>query len=116
MSNEPQTQQLAEIPLQQSDLSLDVAFDILADSQRRAVLTYLLQFERRADLEELADHVIDTDATDTDGHRGATLHHLHLPKLADAGLITYDGEQQTAVATDSIQHLRPYLEWAEQVH
>lgn len=115
MSNEPQTQQLTETPLQQSDLSMDVAFDVLADGRRRAVLSYLLQYERRASLEELADHVLATEPAVTDDRARATLHHLHLPKLADAGVITYDGEQRMAVATDSIRTLKPYLEWADQV-
>ena len=116
MSNEPQRQELTGNPLQRSDLSLDVAFDVLADGRRRAVISYLIQDERRVDLDELATHVTAVEPTAADGQAAATLHHLHLPKLADAGLISYDGTQQTVVADDSIRTLKPYLEWANRVN
>lgn len=112
MSNEPQPPGVTDETVPRSGLSLDVAFEILANGRRRAVLSYLLEDERRADLEDLAAHVTTTVPTDADRPTAATLHHLHLPKLADAGLISYDHEQGTAVARDSIRDLEPYLEWA----
>ena len=116
MSNEPQTQRQTSDPLQRSTLSLDVAFDILADGRRRAVLSYLIQDERQADLDELATHISAVEPTVADGQAATTLHHLHLPKLADAGLISYDSEQRTATANETIRTLKPYLEWANQVN
>ena len=115
MNNEPQRQELTGDHLQRPDLSLDVAFDVLADGRRRAVLSFL-QDGGRADLQELAAHVTATDSAVPDGRAAATLHHLHLPKLADAGVINYDSEQRTAVANDSIRRLEPYLEWANRMN
>lgn len=116
MSNEPQTQKQTSDHIERPTLSLDVAFEILADGHRRAVLSYLIQDERRTDLDELATHISAVEPTDTNGQAAATLHHLHLPKLADAGLVNYDGAQQTVVANDSIRVLEPYLEWANQMN
>lgn len=111
MSNEPQRRWSSAEPVVTSDLSMDAAFDVLADGRRRAVLSYLLGDRERADLEDLAAYVT-TEVGGADERAAATLHHLHLPKLADAGLISYDHEHRTAVARDSIRNLEPYLEWA----
>lgn len=90
---------------------MDVAFEVLADDRRRVVVSYFLEDRERADLEDLAAHVT-AEAGVTDDRAAATLHHFHLPKLADAGVIRYDDEQRLAVATDSIRDLEPYVEWA----
>ena len=112
MSNEPQRRELTHDPLQTSDLSLDVAFEVLANARRRTTLSYLLRYERRAELEDLAAYVAASETTDVDERAAVTLHHIDLPKLADAGLIRYDADRRTAVADDLIQELEPYLEWA----
>lgn len=114
MSNEPQRRETANGAAFTPDLSLDVAFDILADGRRRAVLSYLLKGDDRADLEDLATHVTSVEPTGGAKRATATLHHLHLPKLADAGLINYDEDRKIATAQDLIRNLEPYLEWARQ--
>ena len=93
------------------NLSLDVAFDVLADSNRRDILSYFTTGPDQADLQDLVDYV---GTANENRHTATTLHHLHLPKLAEAGLIRYDHERKMVVARDSIQDLEPYLEWARQ--
>jgi hypothetical protein len=74
----------------------------LANLYRRVVLYYLREHER-ASLDNLASCVAGWAASGV-GARQTTdpetvrmsLHHVHLPKLADAGLITYDADAQRA--------------------
>jgi len=73
----------------------------LANQQRRAILTYLQQTQSgTATVEELAsfiaEHEDEQSSTPigTDGQNITMwLHHMHLPKLADANLITYDPDR-----------------------
>lgn len=75
------------------------AFEALANSQRRHVLAYL--GERSGDdpvhLDDLINQVIarelvDGSSTVDPDSVAATLHHVHLPKLDDLGLVEYDPE------------------------
>jgi hypothetical protein len=85
------------------NLSLDTIFDILSHSYRRQILSYLSQTED--DLATIADLVTviskhesesETSVQRTqDDAVGIALHHNHLPKLADAGLIEFDTRSET---------------------
>ena len=71
----------------------DAIFRALADGQRRALLAYLRE-ATEATVEELTA-VIEGQASGyrRDDHGSdlvVRLHHVHLPKLADADLVTYD--------------------------
>jgi len=79
-------------------LSLNGVFDLLADDRRRYVWEYLSgRPGNRIPLAELSDRVssYESDAG-TEASPGArhavrvSLHHVHLPKLADASLLEYD--------------------------
>ncbi|WP_227378574.1 DUF7344 domain-containing protein [Haladaptatus halobius] len=85
------------------DLSLDTIFDILSHSHRRYVLSYLSQTED--DLATVADLVAfvsnhesedetSVQRTQDDAVRVA-MHHNHLPKLDDAGVIEFDTQSET---------------------
>ncbi|MFC6825887.1 DUF7344 domain-containing protein [Halopelagius fulvigenes] len=74
----------------------DELFDALADATRRRTLWLLLD-ERRTTVEELADTLLGWRTAER-GVVGAderekvllSLHHIHLPMLADRGLVAYD--------------------------
>ncbi|QLG28551.1 hypothetical protein HUG10_13795 [Halorarum halophilum] len=75
-------------------LSPDTVFEVLADRDRRAALSYLRESEDDAvSFETLTTHVAERDA-DPDGRdRGqlaVRLHHATVPRLAGAGLVEYD--------------------------
>lgn len=74
-------------------LSADTTFSLLADGQRRRVLAYLSEMQgETADVGDLAEHVAD----EVDRRRALTaLYHVHLPKLADAGVVEYDRRSET---------------------
>lgn len=81
-------------------LSIDATLELLADRERRAVLGYLMDDPRgTATVSELADHLAEmraeeagdeADPEEAGDEATTTLHHVHLPKLADAGVVEYD--------------------------
>ena len=80
--------------------SLDQLFDLLGAMRRRFVLYYLNDVEAEVvPLAELVTHVRDSGVraaqvpTDRETIRLA-LHHVHLPKLEEAGLIEYDPRKE----------------------
>ena len=95
---------------------IDLLFEVLADRQRRLVLGHLEATDDSvAAYADLVDHVVgetQTEATDDARERvAADLHHRHLPKLADAGLIDYDQRSET-VRYWGDETLPPLLELA----
>lgn len=71
--------------------ALDALFEALADERRRYVLAYLDAGEEDvATVPDLVDHVADEASVDDRERVSVALHHAHLPKLADAGLVEFD--------------------------
>lgn len=76
----------------------DEVFAALGERARRLAL-YYLRWRRRADVDELADVVTGWQRADRRGMASraerdrirAALHDRHLPVLAEAGLVDYDG-------------------------
>lgn len=79
---------------------------LLSDPVRRLALTEVVEANGRANLDGITEAVSrrgaaeSADSTDTvpgDGDAlGVALHHVHLPKLDDAGWIRYDSEARVA--------------------
>jgi len=72
---------------------LDELFEVLADGDRRRILAYLADTDDGvAAFSDIIEHVADDSAEEsTDKERVAvSMHHTHLPKLADANLVEYD--------------------------
>lgn len=104
---------LALDPARAGDESLDALFDALADPRRRAALSVLADASGPTSTTALARAV----AAREDGRRPQTvpadrveavrvsLIHAHLPRLADADLVTYDPDA-SVVAYDGHPDLR----------
>lgn len=79
-------------------------YRVLSNERRRDCLRYLRQASETATVDELSDHLREADG-DPERVRVA-LHHVHLPQLADAGLLTWDRAGGT-VALESLAHRLP---------
>lgn len=81
---------------------VDSLSELLADPHRRAALTCLAGRRAPVGLHALARQVLDSlgsaraDSSAADVERLAiALHHNHLPRLADGGLVEYDVDRRT---------------------
>ena len=91
--------------------SLDDVFRALAASRRRAICRY---FESSgddvADLDDLVDFVVETEraerSDDRPDHRrevAVDLHHVHLPVLAEAGVVEFDSRSGSVLYRSDYQ-------------
>lgn len=81
-------------------LSIDAILELLSHRERRKVLEYLVQTTAdTVQVEELLEYLAEDEADRTGGSPSrarfeTSLYHLHLPKLADAGIVDYDPRTQ----------------------
>lgn len=81
-------------------LSLDATFDMLAHSERRIILQMLVSSsDHTATIDELVTRLVQHEADKTgempnpDGIE-TQIHHVHLPKMENVGLIEYDARSE----------------------
>ncbi|WP_207591654.1 DUF7344 domain-containing protein [Halomontanus rarus] len=96
--------------------SLDSIFDLLSHHRRRAVLDLLLTHDRPLTLTDLRNEVVarerDTEITEIPEKRvngvHVDLYHVHIPKLVEAGVATYDRERKLVEPTEKLSQLEPF--------
>jgi hypothetical protein len=96
---------------------LDVVLDLCTAADRRIVLAVLLREQRRLTLNDLVKWILmqrhDGPLTEIPSEEinriRLSLHHHHVPKLSDAGVITYDRERRLVEPTEELDKLRPSL-------
>ena len=103
--------------------SLDTVFDLLSDARRRYTLYYLFAMEGDvAEFEAVVNAVCNYEGAGTDSTSPSPpenirvkLHHSHLPKLAEAGVIDYDRRQGTIrfTPTPPLEEWVEHAEWKE---
>ena len=76
------------------------------DDRKRTILTYLTTVGGAVTVDELIDQLLareptetDTDRTDARERLAIALYHVHLPKLADLGSITYLRDERTMLVS-----------------
>ncbi len=92
-------------------------YRLLGESRRRYLLYQLLD-EPCVTIDDLATQIVawergqSTDAVDEETHQRVciSLVHVHLPMLADHGVVEYDLRSGDVVLTDGIDELEPMLE------
>ena len=84
----------------QQELTSETALQLLSHPQRRQIVKQVAQTGHVTTVDQLSTHSTQTDRQSSD--RAETpdtqpidLHHVHLPKLHDAGVIVYDSDRQT---------------------
>lgn len=114
------------------DQSIDATFDVLSDRHRRHILKSVLDHGQEIALSELAENIA---ARDTGPPRSevsprvsensmevpedkvqeftASLHHVHIPKLADAGVVEYDTDRDIVRPTESTRQIEHILKQTE---
>lgn len=98
-------------------LSKDDLFELLSDHRRRSVLRCLAAHEgsEPVGVGTLVDRVSSEGSSTgrvSDAHERARiqLHHNHLPKLEDHGIIEYDPARERVTPARDLTPLLPYLE------
>jgi len=87
-----------------TDLTPDERYRLLANDLRRDALAVLEHRSGRVELSEVAAAVaartdgVDATAADGETRVETALHHIHLPKLDDFGVVEYDPEVNVVVA------------------
>lgn len=98
-----------------SDLPTTTIFGLLANHRRQLALQYLTSTVGAVPLRELADQMAlwEGEHTKERCERICTsLIHVHLPKLADAGVVRYDANRETVELEETVDQLRPFLDLA----
>lgn len=101
----------------------DDLFDALADGHRRQLLLellsdsqYILQLSgisqeiAEADEALLRRHLSSSRTIAEADERSVSLHHIHLPKLAEYGFIEWDQDENSVARGPRFDEIRPYLE------
>lgn len=84
----------------QQALTIETALQLLSHPQRRQIVKQVAQTGGVTTVDQLSTHSTQTDrpssnrAEDPDT-QPIDIHHVHLPKLHDAGVILYDSDRRT---------------------
>jgi len=94
--------------------TLDATLDLLANRRRRYVLYCLRERRDALSVADLAEQLLawerDDPPDDVDEQVVADLHHCHLPRLEEAGAVTYDEESgRVSLAASAEEPLTEYL-------
>lgn len=99
------------------DLFENLLFDHLDDGRRRCVLACLIGRSGPIELNEVAELLsvalgsgTSADGPDDCDRLAIELHHVHLPKLAAAGLLEYEPEGRTVRVNETVERVKPYLD------
>lgn len=97
-------------------MPLDTVHTLLSHHRRRAVLELLLTHDRALTLTDLRNELVESEQgaeiTEISGEAvkrvHASLHHTHVPKLAEAGIVDYDQERKIVEPTETLRRLEPF--------
>lgn len=92
------SQPQSDDPVTEDVQTASIAYDALADRERRAVVAHFMtEDSNTASVNDLITQYQEMtgDEDISANSLEIRLHHQHLPKLADAGIIEYDARSQT---------------------
>lgn len=85
---------------------LDEQFSVLADVERRRLLVALLKENPRSDV---LNKIAESDDDAETGRRRVAIHHNHLPRLEDHGLVEWDRENAIVAKGPEFEKIEPFL-------
>lgn len=100
-----------------AESEIDALLSALADQQRRIILVMLGEKRRSLTLRDLAgailrhNHQVPLSKASTEEATRVQLrlHHRHVPKLEDAGLVEHDAERRLVTPTEQFDDIDPLL-------
>lgn len=99
-NGEPDRTEVSGTVRQDVSLSVDALLSLLAHHHRRALLEFLVEAPNNtAALDDCVGYLIQQEEARVDERPAydeveAVLHHVHLPKLGNAGILEYDARSQ----------------------
>lgn len=95
----------------------DTVLDLCTDQHRRIVLAILTEERRSLTVDDLTETIVKYNhqasmsdvSEDVLDQVRLSLHHVHLPKLAQAGVVEYDPERHRVEPTEQFDLLQPSL-------
>lgn len=105
-----------------SDLTKGEIFNLLKNSRRREVISFLRKHDGSANLNDLAEHIA-AEENDTTVRQLSSdqrkrvyigLYQCHLPKMDKLGVIEYDKNRGTVELQESVASLERYIEIDEE--
>lgn len=104
-------------------LSHDSVFTLLSHHRRRTVLNLLLVQDRALTLRDLRNEIVerehDTKITELDDEEVkqtlVSLYHVHIPKLAEADIVTYDQDRKIVEPTEKLEQMESFLSCVSEV-
>lgn len=101
----------------ESAVDREVVYETLSNTRRRHVIHFLLQCEERVELSDLSRRIAAwendvpfEEVTAKQRKRVYTaLRQVHLPKLDDAGIVSFDRDRGTVEATEATPNVEAYL-------
>jgi hypothetical protein len=102
----------------ETELAKDTLFDLLQNQRRRDALAYLKANDGRATLSEMAEHIaakendLPVEGINSKQRKRVYigLYQCHLPKMANAGVVSYDKDRGTIELKNVAAQLYPYLD------
>ncbi|WP_339104161.1 hypothetical protein [Haloterrigena salinisoli] len=106
-----------EIAIPVEDTSVDAILELLSHQRRRAVLDLLLTHDQLLTTTDIRNEIVereqDTEITEIPSEQvmqvHISLHHVHIPKLAEEGVINYDSNRNLVEPTEKLSRLEPFL-------
>jgi predicted transcriptional regulator len=103
--------------VKEDSIDLDTVLHLCRDRHRCIVLAVLADQQRTLTVNDLRNAVIKHNhhapitetPTEVTTQIHIMLYHVHLPKLAETGVIEYDVDQQLVEPTAQFDELQPYL-------
>ncbi|WP_224335752.1 DUF7344 domain-containing protein [Haloprofundus halobius] len=97
-------------------MTLTELLDVLADERRRRILDTIERADARLPVEILANALAPDDSSDDEIKTvQVSLVHTHLPRLADAGLLTFDRDDRAVWPTSATSEALSVVDAAQKV-